>query len=97
MDGPATLPEAATDDSIPTAAACAPALPAGRPRARLTDITLINSAFKYGQAEHAEFEREGYCVFPDFLTPEGLEYLQVRWWHRVHPAYGCVALVLLHS
>ena len=33
---------------------------------------IIDGAFHYGDEEHAQYERDGYCLFPRFLTDEGL-------------------------
>lgn len=33
---------------------------------------VIDDAFRYGHAEHAQYEKEGYFIFQNFLTPEAL-------------------------
>ncbi len=49
-----------------------------RETALTTTTPTTNTPIRYGAEEHASFEREGYCICPSFLTPEGLAYLQSR-------------------
>ena len=34
---------------------------------------IIHDQFNYGDTEHAHFQDLGYCIFPQFLTPEALQ------------------------
>lgn len=36
------------------------------------NASLIQAGFCYGNVEHAHYEKQGYCLFKTFLTPEGL-------------------------
>lgn len=33
---------------------------------------VIDSSFSYGKTEHAQYEKDGFCIFEKFLTPEAL-------------------------
>jgi hypothetical protein len=36
-------------------------------------IKMLHDRFIYGDAEHLQYEREGYCIFPQFLSSAGLQ------------------------
>lgn len=40
--------------------------------------SFVNPEFAYGEAEHEQFEKDGYITFPGFLTPEATNYLREK-------------------
>lgn len=37
-------------------------------------MQLIDKQFGYSEADHLHYERDGYCIFDRFLSPEGLQH-----------------------
>lgn len=43
------------------------------PADAMTRASMIHEAFAYGEAEHAHYEKQGYCIFDHFLTDDAIE------------------------